>query len=55
MRKFVKGELIQILEQLNKANELIQKQLCVTERDELIALLAECQESAVVVGGRIDR
>lgn len=55
MRKVVKKELIQIIEQLNKANELIQKQIGVIDAQELVSLLAECQESAVVVGGRIDQ
>lgn len=55
MRKFVKNELIQIIQQLDKANELIQKQLDVIDSNELVALLAECQESAVVVGERIDK
>lgn len=55
MRKFVKDELIQIIQQLDKANELIQKQFDVIDGNELVDLLAECQESAVAVGGRIDQ
>ena len=55
MRKYVKNEIIQIVEQLNKANELIYEQINIIERNELITLLMECQESAVVIGRRIEQ
>lgn len=54
MRKYIKNELIEIVKQLDKANTAVQKQLGAVSGDVLLDVLTECQESAVMVGSRID-
>lgn len=54
MRRHEKQELIQIIKQLEKANTAIQKYIGSAASQKLVEALAECQQSAIAVGTKIE-
>ena len=54
MRKHVKRDLLEIIKQLEMANETISKKIRVLSQGQATSFLTECQQSALMIGNRID-
>lgn len=54
MRKHVKKDLLEIIKQLDKANETIRKKAEALSQEQALSVLAECQQSALTMGNRIE-
>lgn len=54
MRKYIKTELLSIVEQLNKANDVLQKNAGVLSEEQVASVMSECQQSAIAMGNKIE-
>lgn len=54
MRKNIKEELLGIIKQLDKMNEVLQKYTHTLSVEQAVDVLTECQQSAIAVGRKID-
>lgn len=54
MRKSIKKDLLEIIEQLKKVNEMLQKKAGALSQEQVLPVLTECQQSVFEAGNRIE-